>query len=137
MCVQERRAWFVVKVVGITFALYGIFVAIVGFDPVGQAIFALLALLAAEGRIGRRTEGAVVVDERDQEINRSAALGAYAAFWALLVVAIMTPFFVLGPNADLTIRVSTLTFLLYPAMGFVCLVRAIVMIVLYRRQANA
>lgn len=139
MCVQERRAWFSLTVIVVTSALYGIFFAVPRLRPGATAAFAVLALIAAEGLVGRKAAagGRVIEDERDRQIGGFAYAAAMAIVWVLFVAAVMIPFFMLGPNAKITISTATLSNAVFPAMGVLFFVRALVTILLYRRQGHA
>lgn len=138
MCVQERRAWFSLTVIVVAFGLYGIFFAVPALRPGATAAFAVLALISAEGLIGRKAAagGRIVMDERDQQIGGFAYAASFGILWVVLVAAVMVPFFMLGPNGKITITTTALSNLIFPAMGVLFFVRSLVMIVLYRRQAN-
>lgn len=135
MCVQERRARFALAVVLTAFVLYGVFTAIPATRPGATAAFAVLALLAGENLVGRRSTG-TIIDERDQQIGMVALSAAFGVIWILLILGLMIPFYVLGPNGVLRVRTTALSDVVFAAMGIVYIVRALVMIVLYRKQAN-
>lgn len=139
MCVQERRAWFLLIVVMAAFALYGIFTAVPKLHSGAMAAYAVLALIAAEPLVGRKaiSEGTVVFDERDREIHVAAMGASFGVVWVLFVAAAMIPFYLLGPSGKLTLSTITLSNIVFPAMGVVYLVRSLVMIMLYRKQAHA
>ena len=63
-------------------------------------------------------------DERDLLIQRKAALGAYAIFWCLFVLAAMIPFFVLGPDGKVSVKY--LAAMVFGGMTVVTLVQSIV-----------
>jgi hypothetical protein len=142
MHVQEKQAWFTlvvglatVIVFGVVFALCKIF----GHPPtVAFASFALFALTGFEGHIGRREKktGKVTMDERDLEIARAALLAAYSVFWVLFVLAAVGPMFIFGNDAKITIDVSDIAMVCFPAMLVVFTVRALVTIILYKKGAG-
>lgn len=139
MNTQERRAWFVLIVIGVSLALFGALVAVLGFHTFELAVFGLLGLLGFENLVGRRGSGVnrVVLDERDRQIAGAAAAAGFGLFWVVLVAAAMTPFFVLGPGAKITVRTETLTWLVIVGLCVITLVRAVVTIVLYRSGGDA
>lgn len=139
MCVQERRAWFSLIVTVSSFALFGLFWLIPHLRPGAMAAFAILALISAEPLVGRRAraQGQVIMDERDQQIGAMAHGAAFGVLWVLFIAAVMIPFFLMGPNAKIIITTSTLSNMVFPALGVLFLIRGLVSIVLYRRQANA
>lgn len=139
MTIQEKRAWFTLIVISVVAVVYAILYAITKSPIVSEASFAFIALLAAEGRIGRNEQrsGRVVADERDIEINRKATVAAYSVFWVCFVAAAMAPFFILGPNASICIKATDITYVIWPAFSIVLLVRSLVMITLYRKSQHA
>jgi hypothetical protein len=139
MSTLEKRAWFVLIVVGAASGLFLLLVALLGFHTFELAVFGLLGLLGLENLVGRRGSGGnkVALDERDAQIAGTAAAAGFGLFWVVLVLAAMTPFFVLGPGATLSIKTETLTWLIMGGLCFITLVRAIVTIALYRRAGNA
>ena len=135
MNTQEKQAWFTLLVVVVTLLVYGILYAITKSPAASSASFSLCALLAAQVLIGRkeRKNGKIVADERDIQINLTAGTIASGVFWVIFVAAAMAPFFILGPDATMQIKTTTLTMVIYPAFSLVCMVRSLVMIALYRK----
>lgn len=74
--------------------------------PGAQAGFAFLGI-AGLGGLGplvfKKDEGAITCDERDQVINRRAALAAFATAYLFVGLVCMLPFFVLGPNGSISV----------------------------------
>ena len=76
---------------GMPKALAGLgFLGITGFGGLGPLIF-------------RKDKDAVTCDERDKLINRRAALAGFGAAYMVVGLACMVPFFVLGPNANISV----------------------------------
>ncbi|MCL5269819.1 MAG: hypothetical protein M1457_04525 [bacterium] len=138
MNTQEKRAWFVLAVFGATMAVYALAVAMIGFRQEAFAVFSVFALTAGEGVIGRREKkaGRVILDERDQEINRLATVAGYSIFWVVFVLAAMAPFFIKGPNATITLPTTMLGMVVIVAMMIVMTARALVVAILYWRDAR-
>ncbi len=139
MHVQEKQAWFMLIVMAVTVALWLALVAVFGFHPAFYGVFGLFGLLGFAGIIGRRERkaGLVTMDERDKQIALSATTGGYSVFWLFFVSTAMGPFFILGPDATLTLRTTTICFVVWPAMMVVFVVRSIIIVVLYRRGRRA
>jgi hypothetical protein len=102
--------------------------------PASLAVFGLAGVAGASPLIGRGEHGwKPLMDERDQQIAQFAALGSFGVFYVCFVLAAVIPLFVLGPSATITLRISTITGLAFPAMILVFGVRAFVTVILYRR----
>ena len=77
---------------GLPKALAGLgFVGIAGFGGLGPLIF-------------KKDKGKVTFDERDGLIQRRAALTGFTAAYLVVGLACMVPFFVLGPEANVTVK---------------------------------
>lgn len=139
MSTQEKQAWFVIWVIAAALVLYAALYALTRSLTISMAALSITALLGAQGLIGRkeRKSGRIVADERDHEIGRTAGIVGWSVFWLFFVAAAMGPYFILGPNATLHITTSELTMVVYPAVLIVLLVRALVMIILYRKNHHA
>ncbi len=139
MHVQEKQAWFMLIVMTVTVALWLALVAVFGFHPAFYGVFGLLGLLGFVVIIGRRERkaGLVTIDERDQQIALNATTGSYSVFWLLFVATAMGPFIILGPDATLTLRTTTICIVVWPAMMVVLVVRSLIIVVLYRRGYRA
>lgn len=135
MHVQEKQAWFMLIVMVVTLALWLAVVAVFGFHEATLGVFGLLGLAGFAGLIGRRERkaGMVIMDERDKQIALKATTGGYSVFWLFFVAAAMGPFFVLGPDATLTLSTTTIIFIVFPALMVLLLVRLLIIVVLYRR----
>ncbi|MBN1867242.1 hypothetical protein JW916_08110 [Candidatus Sumerlaeota bacterium] len=138
---QEKQAWFTL-IVGLATA--AVFAPALGlclyFDKpvtVSFASFALFGLAGLTPFIGRRERraGKVVMDERDTEIARVSTLAGYSIFWVLFVFAAVGPMLVMGPNAPISIRAHDIATPVFPAMYVVFVVRALVMVILYKKGA--
>lgn len=139
MHVQERQAWFTLVWTAVPLALFLVLGAIFAFHEATIAVFSLVALTAFAPLIGRkeRKAGRVTTDERDLQIGKRAALASFAAFWLLFVGGANAPLLVLGPRATVSLRTTDISAVVFPAVCVVYLVRSLVIIVSYRRGADA
>lgn len=139
MNTQEKRAWFILSVLVITLAIYLLLGFATGFHVASLGAFGFLGLVGGAPLIGcrERRAGKVTFDERDSEIDRVATLVGYIAFWEVLVLGVMIPFFIFGPNTQITVPVYMFPAFLVPAVMVVLGIRALVTVVLYRRRSHA
>ena len=134
MNVLERQARFMLWVIIITALLYLGVVPWVGFQK-AFAMFGFFGFAGFTPLIGRkeRKSGKIIMDERDREIERIATLAGYSVFWVFFVAAAMTPFFMYGPNAKMTIDTGLPCDILFIAMALIFFVRSLVIVMLYRK----
>ena len=85
MSTLEKRAWFVLIVVGAASGLFLLLVALLGFHTFELAVFGLLGLLGLENLVGRRGSGGnkVALDERDAQIAGTAAAAGWRPRWPI------------------------------------------------------
>jgi hypothetical protein len=134
MNVNEKRAWFILVVFGATLILYLGLMSWLGPEAAFVA-FLLCFSLFFTPLIGHRDRklGKVDLDERDDEIGKTAQRAAFGALWGIFLTGMMLPFCILGPDETITVRATTFTMLLGPATMIVGSVYSIVTIVMYRR----
>ena len=139
MHVQEKQAWFVLIIIALTLALWLTVVAVFGFSESTFAAFGFCGFAGLAPLIGRRERkaGLITMDERDKQIALNATTGGYSVFWVLFVLTAMAPFSYLGPDATLTLKTTTISFVVIPAMMVVFGVRSLTMVILYRRGSHA
>ncbi len=139
MNTQEKRAWFILAVLAATLAVYLPLAFVTGFHVASLGVTGVFGLAGAAPLIGRREKaaGKPTFDERDSEIEKAATLAGYSIFWLALVLGIMVPFFILGPNAPVTIPMYVFPMLLVFASMIIFGIRALVTVVLYRRGSHA
>lgn len=139
MNIQEKQSWYMLSVIAVTLALWLALMAVFGFHQAFYGVFGLLGLLGFTTIIGRRqrNSGAVTMDERDRQIALSATTGAYSVFWVLFVLTAMGPFTILGPDATLTLRTTTICYVLLLATMVLVVTRAVIIIALYKRGCRA
>ena len=129
---QEKQAWFVLSVVGVTLASYVAFISIIRFDPSSAAVFALSALLGLPIWKHRRHE--ITYDERDRQIERQALLSSLRVFFVLIVLLPLATGFTRGWNTPVRLWVALQT--LWAVTLAIWGVKAIVIIALYHKGAN-
>lgn len=106
----QRIAWaFVVSLsgalvlsliaVGVLYFYVGMPRALLGFSFMGLSGLAGLAPL-----VFKKEPGAVGADERDQLFHRRAAIAGFATAYLLFGAGCMIPFFVLGPDATVSVK---------------------------------
>jgi len=90
----------------------------------GLGLLGIWGLMGLSPKLFKKGPDEVDFDERDLLIQRKAALGAYAIFWCLFVLAAMIPFFVLGPDGKVSVKY--LAAMVFGGMTVVTLVQSIV-----------
>jgi uncharacterized membrane protein len=143
MNVQEKQAWYILALFALTFAAFAALTALSfaktgGFHWAVTGAFGLFGLAGLTPLVGRkeRREGKVVMDERDEEIGRKATLAGYGVFWMAFVVAGMLPFFIKGPDGQVTLPSEAFPIAIVTGMMIVFTVRSLVIVILYRRDAR-
>ena len=139
MNVLEKQAWFTLAVIALALMGYGIIWMTTKSSIVAFSSFGLCGLLGCAGLIGRKEKraGRVAIDERDAEIERKGTLVAYAVYWLLFVAILMTPFFVLGSDARITISTAALSQAVMAAFMLIMAVRSLVIVFLYKSGRHA
>lgn len=132
--VPERQAWWTLGVFGVTLILYLLGIAVFGVHWWLTGIWGLFGLAGFTPLIGRREkrEGRVVYDERDRQIELTANTIGFVGFYMLFIIAVMTPFYLLGPNATVSLPTSQLSSAAIFAMIVVFTLRSLVTVTLYR-----
>ena len=128
----QKIAWFTLIVFGVALcvSLLAVAVAYFGFGlPIERAaggfgFMGLMGLVGLSEVIFKKEKGKVEIDERDHLIRKKAMVGAYSIFWFLFVLAAMAPFFVLGPDGEVSVKY--LAGMVFGGMFVVMLVQAIV-----------
>ncbi len=135
MNVHEKRAWFILAVSVVTIFSCLVSIHILGGNETSFSVLGLLGLAVLAALIGRRDrkQEKEVLDERDNVILQKARRAGLAVFWFLFVAGMMSPYFVLGREATVTVPTTTYVLLLITATVIVALVQTITTIVLYRR----
>jgi hypothetical protein len=138
MNIQEKRAWFYLAVIAATLAVFIPLAFATGFHAASLGALGLFGFAGGASVLGRREKraGRVVFDERDKEIDRIATLAGYSTFWTVFVLGVMIPFFILGPNAQVTLPINMFPAFIAPAMMIIFGVRAVVVVVLHRRGSH-
>lgn len=97
------------------------FLGIAGFGGFGPLVFP-------------KDKGKVTCDERDTSINRKAAIAGFATAFLVVGLACMLPFFILGPQATVTVWWLPNIFMAAGLATF--FVHSVVILVLYGRSKN-
>jgi len=133
---EQKMAFYMVVVFSIAIVTSLIAVAILLYLGFGlQNASAGLGFLGICGFAGfapivfKKDKGPVEYDERDDMINRKAAVAGFGASYLFAGLACMLPFFILGYKA--TISVSWLPMIFMGSGITMCLVRSIVVLALY------
>ena len=136
--VLEKQAWFMMIVFLATMGLFGGSVLIFGWLEALLGTMGFYGLAGGAGLIGRREKkaGKTVLDERDTAIERAANLVGYSVFWLVFVLVVMAPFFIYGPDHIIMIKAGPFTLTIVFAMMIVYTVRALAIIVQYRRTSH-
>jgi hypothetical protein len=129
---KEGVYWLVL--LAATAAVYVVLAAFVG--PVAaQGAFGLLGLAGLQPLLYRKQRKTVVWDERDTLINYRAVIAGYSVFWLVFTLAPMgvwaAVYFYEGAS---TVSVHVLPSLVMAGAIVVITVRAIAIVVQYRRQ---
>jgi hypothetical protein len=69
----------------------------------GQAFLGIAGIGGFASLIFKKDLGKVTCDERDRQINSQAAKAAFASAYLVTGLACMLPFFVLGPEAKISV----------------------------------
>jgi len=95
MSIQEKQAWFILVVFAVAIVACLTLAFATGFHRGSIGALAIAGLAGFTPMIGHRkhAEGKVIFDERDIEIAKTATVAGYSAFWLVLVLAVMIPFF--------------------------------------------
>ncbi len=107
---MQKMAWLMVIAISLGLILSCVAVAILyskfGFPKAVAGIgFIGIAGLAELGPwIFKKDKVKIAFDERDRVINRRSALAGFAAAYLFMGLACMIPFFVMGPNGQLSVK---------------------------------
>jgi hypothetical protein len=134
MSVQEKQAWFMLAVVGLTGLVYGALVLAAGFHTWTLGTLGLLGFTGLAPMIGMRDRGRgeIVYDERDRLIQRRAGNAAFGILWLVFVAGMMAPFFLKGPDATITVPVAGLALAVCGATVLVFTVQSVAVVIQYR-----
>lgn len=105
----QKTAWLLVITISAGFVLSCIAVVILYIKsgmPTALAGFAFMAVAGLGGlgpSIFKKDKGNVTFDERDKLIKEKAKLAGFTASFLFAGLACMTPFFVFGPKASISV----------------------------------
>ncbi|MGO9228764.1 MAG: hypothetical protein ACLQKA_06075 [Bryobacteraceae bacterium] len=128
MNAQQKRAWFVLAVFGITLLVFGAAGLIWGFHPGTFGALGLFGFSGLTPLIARKE----LTDERDHAIAKRATAIAFGAFWLLFVAGLMLPFFFKGPQTMIAISALDLSMIVLAAGILVFAIQAVAVLVSYR-----
>ncbi len=130
---QEKRAWFILSIIVATLAAYFAFISLVRFDPVSLAVFALTGFLGFRGSKHRR--GEITYDERDRQIEKQALLSSLYVFYVLILAFSLAAGFTHGWDTSVPLWMVIQVF--WGVSLVIWGIKALIIIVLYRRGAHA
>jgi uncharacterized membrane protein len=134
MSVQEKQAWFMLAVIGLTGLVYGALGLAVGFHTWTLGTLGLLGFAGLAPLIGQRNRGRgeIIFDERDVLISRRAGNAAFGIVWLVFVAGMMAPFFLKGPEATITVPVAGLALAVCGATVLLFTVQSVAIVIQYR-----
>ncbi len=134
MSVQEKQAWFILAVLGVTGLVYGSLGLAVGFHTWTSGTLGLLGFVGVAPLIGLRDRrrGKIIYDERDLLIQRRAGNAALGILWLAFVAGMMAPFFLKGPEATITVPVAGLALVVCGAAVLFYTVQSLAIVIQYR-----
>jgi hypothetical protein len=129
---MQKIAWFNLIVtslaLGLSIAAFGVAYFIFGLPTCraagGFGFIGIMGFCGLSPVLFRKDKSKVQFDERDTAIQRKAVGFAYAIFWVLFVAAAMIPWFIIGPNGNIT--VNYLPWMVFGGMCVVMLLQSIV-----------
>ena len=130
MTQQQKHAWFNVAVCVLTVVTYAILFQI-GGPTFATAAFAWFGLLGFAQMFYRRSDNAVVIDERDRLIHANSVKVAFGVFWLYFTAVCMGPWFTIGAAG--AVPVSMLPCALVLGAVLFVLSQSIAMLVQYQR----
>lgn len=128
---SEKWAWWVLGVVAMTIAAYGVFRAFLGHGPATSSVFALLALTALPASSRRYFKGRTF-DERERGIANRAIRAGFSALWGAFIGLFLAIGFIKGWDSTLTVPVWTLEEAIWWAAILILAVQATTTLALYR-----
>ena len=130
---SEKWAWWTLGAIGLSFAAYFLFAALLGSGPAQKTVFWLQALLVVPASSHLSSKGRLR-DEREKEIANKALLAAFRALWLVFIGLVMTTALVKkGWDSTVTLPVWRLGEAVWLAALLVMAVEAVTTLVLYRR----
>jgi hypothetical protein len=129
---QQKIAWFSLIIIALALVLsvttfsIGFFILDVPARKAsaGFAFMGIMGLIGLTPFLFKKDKDKVKTDERDLQITRKAMLAAYSIFWLLFVAAAMVPWFIIGPDGEIT--VNYLPWMVFGGMCIVMLLQSIV-----------
>ena len=112
----QKMAWFLIIAIATGLVMSAVAVTVLYFVVGMPRALAGLACLGISGFGGlaplifKENEGKVTFDERDNLINRRAALAGFGSSYLFIGLACMIPFFIFGPNKSISVSCLPLIF---------------------------
>lgn len=106
----QKIAWAFVIIIPIAVALAGISTTFLylkyGFPKAsaGLGFLGIAGLAGLAPAVFRKDDEPAIPDERDQMINKKAAIAGFATAYGVVGLACMLPFSILGPKAVIEVR---------------------------------
>jgi hypothetical protein len=132
---EEKEAWFTIVTFGVTAMIYLLLTLIIG-PKAACAAFGLLGVLGLSPMLFRGKPGQVTADERDILISRKASVAAGMSSYLVFVLGCMSFWYWYFYHDRTMIDISVLPCLVLAGAFILYLVRSIVVIVLYRKEAS-
>ena len=107
---EQKLAWWIVICAAFAFvaSLVTVYLLYPKYGmPKALSGFMMMSLVGVSGLgwiFTKKDKGRVKIDERDQEIKKNAAHMGFLAAFLFAGAACMIPFFVLGPDASITVK---------------------------------
>lgn len=138
----QKIAWFTLIMLMLALSLSLIAVCMLHFGfglPMRRAVagFGFISIMGLSGLASllfKKDKGKVKLDERDLIIKNKAKLVAYWSFWPIFVLAAMVPFFIYGPDGN--VSVLYLCWMVFGGMFLVMLIESITILQEYGWRSN-
>lgn len=131
---REKRAWILLSIIVVILAAYPVLVSR-GWrlDSVSLAVLAILGFLGFQPI--KRRFGEVVYDERDLKIEKQALLSSLCLFYILMIAFSVASGITHGWHASVSVEKVVEIFWIVSLS--IWAIKALIIIVLYRRSAHA
>jgi len=134
---EQKQAWLVIVMFGVSVIAFAALVPLVGWHRAsagfGMIGFAGLGPLIFRKRTG---PGQIEIDERDKAIARQATLGGGMASYCAFILACMIPWGVLKSQGAKTMSIHTLPMIVFIGVIVFFTARAATLLVLYGREGS-
>ena len=134
---EQKQAWLVVAMFGVSVIAFAALVPLVGWKvaPCGFALFGISGLSPLIFR--KKTQaGQVEADERDKKIAREATLAGGMMSYLVFILACMVPWFIYHARGAETISIHRLPMIAIIGMIVLVTTRSVTLLVLYGREGR-